>query len=1053
MSEDPLECLDLSPDRVTALSSNDRRRLLHYLLRWEHIDSLHACLDALTPLYPGHVSLLDLRAGAFLARQQFDQALSVMRARLQINSSVTARSSLARVHLARGDYYSARAIADPLVAEQPDSVIAWRLQSEVRLAEGELQAAAEACRRLGTLRPRSRDYLLGMVRLCQARGDWVAASGYAVQLLQTARDETPLPVYYLRLLRDYFQESEELNRVADVDNDLQRRHDLEWRQLQAAFLALEPEAIPLRQVADAGRVRNTAETAEVPVSAAERARISAAARRLFGFASMLPGQAETIACALRGEDVLCILPTGGGKSLCYQLPALMADRGTVLVISPLIALMKDQVDSLPGRLRSKVVAINSSLDGRELSRCQDRIAAGAYRLVYAAPERLRQPPFLYSLRRAGITRLVIDEAHCVSAWGHDFRPDYLAIGQARQDLDMPPVLAMTATAPPRVRHDILQHLREPAVTLAGTTGATTHSPVRTVLGPVTRPNLRLEVLRVQSQDAKLRHLLAICTGEVGSGIVYACTRARCEELAKLLRRFGVAADHYHAGLVDRARAQEAFMTGHTRVIVATIAFGLGIDKPDIRFILHYDPPSSLEAYYQEAGRAGRDGQASRCTLLASPSDRATLTRRARRDALSPGLLRETYRAVEHRLAGAACGAVASEDLQRDLRSEDTHVRVALSLLEEAGLLRRGADLPRGIDVRLRTADLPRLPADLQAFCAAARLRPGQSLYLRPTEVALKAGLHPREIEPRLLEWAARGWLAYQASGRDLLLELPPAPPGTWNRIPGLVEKYEAIQAQRVDELWSYARTRHCRHRHISTYLGAPSSAEPCVSCDNCRPAHPLPPPELPSLQQQYTITLRCVADAPWSWGRRTLARILRGDDEEGPGKRALHSRARDSALFGALAFRSDTAVTALVTRLLEADLLRARCLRNKGTVIDLTPAGAAALRDPAVLARLARLPASSTSPEQAPRSPFDAEKALFEALRTWRREEARRRNVPAYIVFHDSVLRAIAAHQPSTPEELATVKGVGPASLERYGAALLSLVIAHTRGGRRDVPP
>ena len=1051
MTEDPLERLDLSPDQVVELGSHDRSRLIHFLLRWEHIDSLHACLDALLPLYPAQVSLLDLRASAFLAQEQYDSALSTMQRRLDIKDSIAARSLLAQIHLARGDLQSASNIAESLAAEQPDSVTAWQLLAEAKLSQGETEAAGDAYRRLHGLRPHSRAYLLGMVGLYHARRDWVTASGYAVQLLQSGSDDAPLAVYYLRSLREYFQHSGEANRAADMTDELQRRCDLEWEELRAALGRSPLEtAPPLEVPAETGPALPPAFLGHVPVSADEGARIAAAACRLFGYTSMLPGQVETIACTLRGEDVLCILPTGGGKSLCYQLPALMADQGTTLVISPLIALMKDQVDSLPSELRHKVVAINSSLDGRELSRCQDRIARGTYRLVYAAPERLRQPPFLHALRRAGITRLVVDEAHCVSAWGHNFRPDYLAIGQARQDLGMPPVLGMTATAPPRVRQDILQHLGCPAVAHTSTVESARDPSIRIVIGDVTRPNLRLEVFRARDQDAKLQHLLAICMAEPGSGIVYARSRARCEELARLLCKYGIAADYYHAGLVDRARAQDEFMAGRTRVVVATIAFGLGIDKPDIRFILHFDPPGSLEAYYQEAGRAGRDGQPSRCTLVVSPSDQGTLTQRVHRDALSADFLRETYRVVKHRLGGASCGAVAREDLQRDLRSDDTRVRVALSLLEEAGLVRHGPDLPRAIVVRLRVAEPSRLPSDLQAFCEAARLRPGQALSLDPLDVARKAGLGPREIEPRLLQWADKGWLEYQPSGRNLLLELLPALPQVSEQVTALLERYEAIQSQRVDELLSYARTRRCRHAHISAYLGAPS-AERCNTCDNCAKTQPPPAPGLPGVQEQCVTVLRCVADAPWSWGRQTLIRILRGDAEEGPGRRALHPRARDSAGFGALAFRSKTAIAQLLAQLVEAGFLRARSLQDKErTVIDLTPAGAAALQDPGSLDRLGRPCREPIPRDQAPGPPGEADETLFQALRAWRLEEARSRGVPPYVVFHDSVLRAIATQQPCTLGALALVKGIGPAKLERHGAALIGLVCAHVRSTPGD---
>jgi ATP-dependent DNA helicase RecQ len=485
---------------------------------------------------------------------------------------------------------------------------------------------------------------------------------------------------------------------------------------------------------------------QIPVSDEEQTHILEAASRLFGFENLLPGQVQTIACVLRSEDVLTILPTGGGKSLCYQLPALLAERGTTLVISPLVALMKDQVDSLPANLRSRATNIDYSLERDTRRRRMEQVADGAYRLVYAAPERLRQPPFLHALRRAGVNLLVIDETHCVSVWGHDFRPDYLYIGQARQALGDPPLLALTATAPLRVRRDIIHHLGDPS------TGS--GHGLRIVAGDVTRPNLQLEVFYARNADDKLRHLLAFCQTEPGSGIVYAGTRARCEELAALLRARGIVAGHYHAGIPNRAQVQDDFMAGRIRVVVATIAFGLGIDKPDIRFIVHFVPSNSLEAYYQEAGRAGRDGLPARCLLMYAPSDRGTLTRRARQNALPVEFLRAVYAAVKRRLNGASSGRVALADLERDLQADGTRVRVTLSLLEEAGLLRRGPDLPRAATVCLTVSDVPASAPDLTAFCQAARLRSGQWLTLDPANVAQQADLPLDEIERRLLEWAA-----------------------------------------------------------------------------------------------------------------------------------------------------------------------------------------------------------------------------------------------------------------------------------------------------------
>ncbi|MFN2110015.1 MAG: RecQ family ATP-dependent DNA helicase, partial [Anaerolineae bacterium] len=738
--------LGLTPAQTPELRSNDRSRLLNFLLRWDYIAELHTCLDEIIPRNKPLVSLMDLRVQAFLVEDRPAEALPLMQERftVQRKPSFTAQSLLARVHLASGDADTAHNIAQQAVETGPDSLTAWNLLGEVEMARGDVAAAMVAYRHIGERFPDNRTYLLGLVDVYRARGDWVTATAYAVRALRVAEEtETSLTVSQLRHLLEYFRASDDATRVADVEAELERLYDAELATLREA-LAKRSGVAPARHRAAATTPAPAAPPAEflptydqVPVSQAERDTVLSAVQRLFGFDKVLPGQMETVACVLRGEDVLTILPTGGGKSLCYQLPAFLAESGIMLVISPLIALMKDQVDSLPDGVRARATTINSSLDGDELRRRLEQVAAGGYKLVYAAPERLRQPPFLHILRQAGINRLVIDEAHCVSVWGHDFRPDYLYIATAREALGSPPLLALTATAPPRVRRDIMQRLGE----------------MRVIAGDVTRPNLRLSVFYAANNDDKLQHLLAFCKGQTGSGIIYAGTRARCESLAALLRQQGMNAAHYHAGIDNRAEVQDDFMAGRTDIVVATVAFGMGIDKPDIRFIVHFVPPNSLEAYYQEAGRAGRDGLPAECLLMYATSDRATLTRRANRDLLPVEFLRSVYAAVRRRLNGQSAGPVAAADLERDLAADELRVRVALSLLEQAGMLRRGADLPRSALVLLNRIPDGGSPDGLTIFCQATRLKPGQSLTLDLCEVARKLSLDPGDLEPRLLAWA------------------------------------------------------------------------------------------------------------------------------------------------------------------------------------------------------------------------------------------------------------------------------------------------------------
>lgn len=420
----------------------------------------------------------------------------------------------------------------------------------------------------------------------------------------------------------------------------------------------------------------------------ELSRMKRTLREIFGLAKLRPGQAEVIRSVLEGHHTLAIMPTGAGKSLCYQLPALHL-TGTTIVVSPLISLMKDQVDKLEDA-GLEVSQLNSALTTSEHEENLEEIKTEQSDFIFVTPERFTTQEFLAELLMKEIDMVVIDEAHCISQWGHDFRPAYLSLGAAVKTLGSPPVLALTATATPEVTADIEKQLDL--------------GPIRVVKTGIYRQNIHFVVKRVTNEREKKEELMQVLRDTEGTGIIYCATVKTLEALADWLKGFDFKVEKYHGRMKasERKENQEAFMDGELKAIVATNAFGMGIDKPDIRFVVHYQMPGSLEAYYQEAGRAGRDGEAATCSLFYQLDDRRTqqffLGGKHPKfdDILAVYQTLDTLRAAETPIPLATVQENANTVAKG-------RVRVVLSLLKELKI----AQEMRGSQFRLLRADVKR----------------------------------------------------------------------------------------------------------------------------------------------------------------------------------------------------------------------------------------------------------------------------------------------------------------------------------------------------------
>ena len=760
-------------------------------------------------------------------------------------------------------------------------------------------------------------------------------------------------------------------------------------------------------------------------------------KRVFGFHEFRPGQDEILESVLDGSDSLVIMPTGGGKSLCYQVPAFIRP-GITLVISPLIALIKDQVDSLHV-LDLPVMAVHSLMGLREQEKVLHEIAKGKIKLVYASPERLRNQRFMEALSQNTVSMVAVDEAHCISQWGHDFRPDYLKISQAIVSIGRPQVIALTATATEKVGSDIVQQLKlkTPRVFVTG----------------FDRRNLLWEVAQCADEDEKTSLMIERLSALSGAAIVYTGTRKNVERTVKKLNKNDLKANAYHAGLdeAERTRVQENFMEGRTNLVVATNAFGMGIDRSDIRMVIHHTFPGTIEAYYQEGGRAGRDGDQATCLLLYTPSDR--MLQEFFIDSRYPPreIVFQVYDQLRQRPEELLWLTYREIGMMGEEKIPDLTVGSCIKILEDALAVKRlhrydnKAELyfQKGLQMLInslpsRAKNRKKLLHSMEGIYGEDQLING--IQFLPDELAKRADISIEALRRCFLQMEAEGSITYippfRGRGLRVLKRLKPEELDIDFQALKVRKAYELTK---LDQVMDYATTEMCRRSFLLGYFGESSKGDNCGACDRCKTRETRTDFQGEGSDPVLAVKiLSGVARLKGRFGTGMAAKVLTGSKD----RMLFQFRLQHLSTYGLLSDFTQAQVQDLIKELISKGCLVSRRTfigEKNYPVLELTDRGFRVMGGkeemrlpPAVIEQKA------VRPE--PVSLQGAEMEVFARLRELRARLSKEEKLPSYCIFHDRTLREMTCALPGTPEELLRVVGVGEVTLRKYGQAFLKVL-------------